>query len=133
MTQISISLRLSRIPKFNLPALSRRVEMQGQPLCSQRNAMHKSNFGEVGFPQLNTLILKTISLNDPIQLRNPGLEATNWRAEQAIGPMVVTRKVWGGWMIHGIFSAESGLPANITAGFNNSRNGDRQQPGPDLP
>jgi hypothetical protein len=23
----------------------------------------------------------------------PGLEATNWRAEQAIGPMVVTRKV----------------------------------------
>jgi transposase len=26
----------------------------------------------------------------------PGLEATNWRAEQAIRPMVVTRKVWGG-------------------------------------
>ena len=25
----------------------------------------------------------------------PGLEATNWRAEQAIRPMVVTRKVWG--------------------------------------
>ena len=25
-----------------------------------------------------------------------GLEATNWRAEQAIRPMVVTRKVWGG-------------------------------------
>jgi transposase len=29
-------------------------------------------------------------------LRCPGLEATNWRAEQAIRPMVVTRKVWGG-------------------------------------
>ena len=26
----------------------------------------------------------------------PGLEATNWRAEQAFRPMVVTRKVWGG-------------------------------------
>jgi transposase len=26
----------------------------------------------------------------------PGLEATNWRAEQAIRPMVVARKVWGG-------------------------------------
>ena len=26
----------------------------------------------------------------------PGLQATNWRAEQAIRPMVVTRKVWGG-------------------------------------
>jgi transposase len=29
-------------------------------------------------------------------LRCPGLDATNWRAEQAIRPMVVTRKVWGG-------------------------------------
>jgi hypothetical protein len=29
-------------------------------------------------------------------LRCPGLEATNWRAEQEIRPMVVTRKVWGG-------------------------------------
>lgn len=26
----------------------------------------------------------------------PGLEATNWRAEQALRPMVVPRKVWGG-------------------------------------
>ena len=26
----------------------------------------------------------------------PGMEATNWRAEQAIRPMVVARKVWGG-------------------------------------
>jgi len=26
----------------------------------------------------------------------PGLEATNWRAEQAIRPMVIARKVWGG-------------------------------------
>ena len=29
-------------------------------------------------------------------LYSPGLEATNWRAEQAVRPMVVTRKVWGG-------------------------------------
>jgi transposase len=29
-------------------------------------------------------------------LRIPGVEATNWRAEQAIRPAVVTRKVWGG-------------------------------------
>ncbi|MGH3102312.1 MAG: zinc-dependent metalloprotease [Thermoleophilia bacterium] len=29
-------------------------------------------------------------------LRMPGVQATNWRAEQAIRPAVVTRKVWGG-------------------------------------
>jgi transposase len=29
-------------------------------------------------------------------LRCPGLDATNYRAEQAIRPMVVTRKTWGG-------------------------------------
>lgn len=29
-------------------------------------------------------------------LKCPGLEATNWRAEQAIRPAVVARKVWGG-------------------------------------
>ena len=29
-------------------------------------------------------------------LHYQGLEATNWRAEQAIRPLVVTRKVWGG-------------------------------------
>jgi len=29
-------------------------------------------------------------------LEHPGLDATNWRAEQAIRPAVVNRKVWGG-------------------------------------
>jgi transposase len=29
-------------------------------------------------------------------LTHPGLDATNWRAEQAIRPAVVNRKVWGG-------------------------------------
>jgi transposase len=29
-------------------------------------------------------------------LTHPGVEATNWRAEQAIRPAVVNRKVWGG-------------------------------------
>ena len=29
-------------------------------------------------------------------LRCPGIDATNWRAEQAIRPAVVNRKVWGG-------------------------------------
>lgn len=29
-------------------------------------------------------------------LTNPGVDATNWRAEQAIRPAVVNRKVWGG-------------------------------------
>jgi transposase len=29
-------------------------------------------------------------------LRYPGIDATNWRAEQAIRPAVVNRKVWGG-------------------------------------
>ena len=29
-------------------------------------------------------------------LRHPGMDATNWRGEQAIRPAVVNRKVWGG-------------------------------------
>ena len=29
-------------------------------------------------------------------LTRPGLDATNWRAEQALRPAVVNRKVWGG-------------------------------------
>ena len=29
-------------------------------------------------------------------LRRSGIDATNWRAEQAIRPAVVNRKVWGG-------------------------------------
>ena len=29
-------------------------------------------------------------------LDNPGVDATNWRGEQAIRPAVVNRKVWGG-------------------------------------
>lgn len=29
-------------------------------------------------------------------LTTPGVQATNWRAEQAIRPMVVNRKAWGG-------------------------------------
>ena len=29
-------------------------------------------------------------------LRHPGVDSTNWRAEQAIRPAVVNRKVWGG-------------------------------------
>jgi len=29
-------------------------------------------------------------------LERPGLDATNWRAEQALRPLVVIRKVWGG-------------------------------------
>ena len=29
-------------------------------------------------------------------LRVPGVQATNWRAEQAIRPAVVSRKAWGG-------------------------------------
>jgi transposase len=29
-------------------------------------------------------------------LRVPGVNATNWRAEQAIRPAAVTRKSWGG-------------------------------------
>ena len=29
-------------------------------------------------------------------LGNPGVDATNWRGEQAIRPAVVNRKVWGG-------------------------------------
>lgn len=40
-------------------------------------------------------------------LRHPGLDATNWRAEQAIRPAVVNRKVWGGSRTHTGAQAQS--------------------------
>ena len=48
--------------------------------------------------------LRSLTGNHLLRKRNalftflncPGLESTNWRAEQAIRPMVVARKVWGG-------------------------------------
>jgi transposase len=36
------------------------------------------------------------SLASPPSSRIPGVQATNWRAEHAIRPAVVTRKAWGG-------------------------------------
>ena len=29
-------------------------------------------------------------------LKEPGVQATNWRAEQALRPAIVNRKSWGG-------------------------------------
>lgn len=40
-------------------------------------------------------------------LHHPGLDATNWRAEQAIRPAVVNRKVWGGSRTHTGATAQS--------------------------
>jgi transposase len=40
-------------------------------------------------------------------LHHPGLDATNWRAEQAIRPAVVNRKVWGGSRTHAGATAQS--------------------------
>ncbi len=40
-------------------------------------------------------------------LRHPGLDATNWRGEQAIRPAVVNRKVWGGSRTHAGAEAQS--------------------------
>jgi transposase len=42
-------------------------------------------------------------------LYHPGLDATNWRAEQAIRPAVVNRKVWGGSRTHTGAAAQSVL------------------------
>lgn len=53
-------------------------------------------------------------------LVDPDLDATNWRAEQAIRPAVITRKVWGGrqsvsaWSRHPTnsrYDPAHGLPA----------------------
>ena len=45
----------------------------------------------------------------------------------------VSKAALGGWTIKGILQAGSGFPFNIQTGFNNSRNGDRNQPDrPDL-
>ena len=41
--------------------------------------------------------MKTLTYGDLFTfLRQPGLEATNWRAESAIRSGVILRKVWGG-------------------------------------
>ena len=40
----------------------------------------------------------------------------------------LAKAAFGGWAIRGIFSYGSGLPFNIGSGFNNSRNGDPNQP-----
>jgi len=58
-------------------------------------------------------------------LRAPGVQATNWRAEQAIRPAVVCRKAWGGnrtWAGADLFRVRSNEPLRTTGGCH---------PGPD--
>jgi transposase len=50
-------------------------------------------------------------------LSTPGVEATNWRAEHAIRPAVVTRKVWGGnrtWAGAGTWATLASVLATAT-------------------
>ncbi len=41
---------------------------------------------------------------------------------------VATRAIFGGWAVNGIVSYGSGFPFDVQLGFNNSQNGDRNQP-----
>lgn len=50
-------------------------------------------------------------------LRHPGLDATNWRGEQALRPAVVNRKVWGGnrtWLGAQVQSILTSLAVTLT-------------------
>ena len=49
-------------------------------------------------------------------LRRPGIDATNWRAEQAIRPAVVNRKVWGGNRTQAGAEAQSILTSILRTG-----------------
>jgi transposase len=60
--------------------LWRLIEPRKRDAANERLAAHLAKHFEELFPFLETR----------------GLEATNWRAEQAIRPAVVNRKVWGG-------------------------------------
>ena len=51
-------------------------------------------------------------------LRTPGIDATNWRAEQAIRPAVVNRKVWGGNRTHIGAAAQGILMSVLRTGWN---------------
>jgi transposase len=61
--------------------MNRRLDQPGSVTDVQRFAAHLA----IEFPALFTFLL------DPM-----AIEATNWRAEQALRPAVVTRKVCGG-------------------------------------
>lgn len=54
-------------------------------------------------------------------LRLPGLDATNWRAEQAIRPAVVNRKVWGGNRTEIGAAAQSILMSVLRSGIQQGR------------
>jgi transposase len=56
------------------------IDDPGPARLAQRFATHLA----VEFPWVFTFLL------------DPAIDATNWRAEQALRPAVVTRKVWGG-------------------------------------
>ena len=51
-------------------------------------------------------------------LRTPGIDATNWRAEQAIRPAVVNRKVWGGNRTWAGAAAQGILMSVLRTGWN---------------
>lgn len=55
-------------------------------------------------------------------LRKPGIDATNWRAEQAIRPAVVNRKVWGGNRTGNGAVAQSILMSVLVTLHQNGRN-----------
>jgi transposase len=61
-------------------------------------AVDKLIAGRTGYPP-NRRLLAHLARERPALftfLRTPGVQATNWRAEHAIRPAVVSRKTWGG-------------------------------------
>ena len=55
-------------------------------------------------------------------LRVPGIDATNWRGEQAIRPAVVNRKVWGGNRTHRGAEAQSIIMSVLQSCIQQGRN-----------
>ena len=70
------------------------------------------DYGRSSYDQRQTFVLNA-------QYRLP------WDSHMA---SLLSRALLGGWTAKSIFQAGSGLPFDIQTGFNNSRNGDRNQP-----
>jgi transposase len=66
---------------------ARKLSRTMESLCGPKTHLGNEQFAKFLYQRANEVFN---------HLRDPRLDATNWRAEQAIRPAVVNRKVWGG-------------------------------------
>jgi len=102
---------VARFPRQVKTLLQQGLRLRDQSLAGERTAHGLLVMAGRLREQMRTLVrpLKTHVANERFAkflethldelftyLRHPGVDATNWRGEQAIRPAVVNRKVWGG-------------------------------------